>query len=393
VRHIAQAVALLLAVAATPPASHARKRSPLVQSVDIQIPVPPTPVRIAGRRHLVYELHMTNLGADDAELVGVDIEDAGRRARLASYRGSVLAGMLGRPGVRLDVPDRRRIGGGLRAVLFIWLALDERAATPSRLRHRIALDVTRGPGRERVVVEGAIVDVSRDRPVVLGAPVRGGPWVALYDPSMVGGHRTTIYTLDGRARIPARFAIDLVKLGSDGSGARGDRSRVASWHGHGADVIAVADAIVAEARDDMPGAASIGASQGRMPLESASGNYVALDLGGGRFAFYEHLQHGSVRVARGDRVRRGQIIAALGNTGSSSSGPHLHFHVSDANATLAAEGAPWELSGFEVVGAYPSIRAATSGKRWSAAPRGTGGARRMELPAANAVIQFPTDGQ
>ena len=387
---IAHAV-LLLAVAAFPHSSHAQKRRPLVQSVDVQIPVAPTPVRIAGRRHLVYELHITNLGADDATLVAVDIEDAGRRARLASYRGSLLAGMLGRPGV--DVPDRRRIGGGLRAVLFIWLALDERAAIPSRLRHRIALDAGRGPDRESVLLEGAIVDVRRDRPIVLGAPVRGGPWVALYDPSMVGGHRTTIYTIDGRARIPARFAIDLVKLGSDGSGARGDRSRVANWHGHGADVIAVADAIVSEARDDMPGAASIGASRGRMPLESASGNHVALDLGGGRFAFYEHLQHGSVRVRRGDRVRRGQVIAALGNTGSSSSGPHLHFHVSDANATLAAEGVPWELAGFEVVGAYPSIMAATSGKRWSAAPRGTGGARRMELPAANVVIEFPADRQ
>jgi murein DD-endopeptidase len=178
---------LLLAVAAVPHASHAQKRTPLVQSVDVQVPVAPTPVRIAGRRHLVYELHITNLGSDDVQLVAVDIEDAGRRARLASYRGSPLVAMLGRPGVRPDMPDRRRIGGGLRAVLFIWLALDERAAIPSRLRHRIALDATRGPGREPVLLEGAFVEVRRDRPIVLGAPLRGGPWVALYDPPTIDG--------------------------------------------------------------------------------------------------------------------------------------------------------------------------------------------------------------
>ena len=44
-----------------------------------------------------------------------------------------------------------------------------------------------------------------------------------------------------------------------------------------------------------------------------------LDLGDGRFAFYEHLKHGSVRVKPGERVKRGQEIAAVGNSGSSGS--------------------------------------------------------------------------
>jgi murein DD-endopeptidase MepM/ murein hydrolase activator NlpD len=153
-------------------------------------------------------------------------------------------------------------------------------------------------------------------------------------------------------------------------------------------VLAVADAVVAAARDDMPGAELIAASQGPMALENASGNYVTLDLGHGRHAFYEHLKHGSIRVKPGDRVRRGQVIAMLGNTGSSSSGPHLHFHVSDANHPLAAEGLPYELRSFEVLGAYESIAATKSGRRWKTAPRGTGGVRRTELPAANAVIVF-----
>jgi hypothetical protein len=68
--------------------------------------------------------------------------------------------------------------------------------------------------------------------------------------------------MGGKARIPARYAIDWIKLGADGSRARGDESRVASWHGHGAEVLAVADAVVADARDDVPGADSIGASKG-----------------------------------------------------------------------------------------------------------------------------------
>src|SRR5690606_6547976 len=120
--------------------------------------------------------------------------------------------------------------------------------------------------------------VSHDHAPVLGPPLRGGPWVALYDPTLPRGHRTFIYTLDGRARIPARYAIDWVRLAPDGSYASEDNRLVANWHGYGEDVLAVADGIVVEAMDDMASADTIGASQGSMPLEAASGNYIVLDI-------------------------------------------------------------------------------------------------------------------
>ena len=47
-------------------------------------------------------------------------------------------------------------------------------------------------------------------------------------------------------------------------------------------------------------------------LDEADGNHVILSLGGGRYAFYAHLKPGSVRVERGDRVRRGDVLARLG---------------------------------------------------------------------------------
>jgi hypothetical protein len=46
-----------------------------------------------------------------------------------------------------------------------------------------------------------------------------------------------VYTLDGRARIPARFAIDWVKLAEDATHARGDAKSIANWHGDGAEVL------------------------------------------------------------------------------------------------------------------------------------------------------------
>jgi murein DD-endopeptidase MepM/ murein hydrolase activator NlpD len=88
-------------------------------------------------------------------------------------------------------------------------------------------------------------------------------------------------------------------------------------------------------------------------------------------------------------VKSGQVLGLLGNSGSSSSGPHLHFHVADASAELAAEGLPYVFRGFEVVGAFDHISAFTTGEHWKPAPSAAAGKRSLELPAANTVIVFP----
>jgi hypothetical protein len=379
-------VILLLTPIHRPDAAPARPT--LVQSVDIQVPFPPMPVTIAGQRHLAYELHVTNFRPVDVELLRVDVIEGGTGNRLASLRDSQLLEQLSRIGAHVEGTERRRLPAGGRAILYLWLPMESGIAIPRTLQHSIELDLLRPSGRERTVVTDRGHAVRKDAPVTLGAPLHGGPWVALYNPTMVGGHRTSIYTLDGRARIPARFAIDWVRLETDATHARGDDTTVANWHGYGADVLAVADGIIVDAVDDMREGATISAATGPIALENASGNHVTLDLGQARYAFYEHLQHGSIAVKPGERVKRGQVIASLGNSGSSSSGPHLHFHVADAANELAGEGIPYVFQSFEVVGAYDGIDTFRTGERWQPFPAAPA-KRNLELPAANTVIVFP----
>ena len=58
-----------------------------------------------------------------------------------------------------------------------------------------------------------------------------------------------------------------------------------------------------------------------------AGHYVVLDADDEDYDYvFMHLKTGSITVEEGDRVRTGQAIGEVGNTGSST-GPHLHFEI------------------------------------------------------------------
>ena len=114
-------------------------------------------------------------------------------------------------------------------------------------------------------------------------------------------------------------------------------------------MLAVADAVVTATKDGI--AENVPQKTADVvTLENVAGNHVVLDLGKGRFALYAHFQPKSLRVKVGDRVRRGQVLGLIGNSGNSTE-PHLHFHVSDGPSPLGSEGVPYVFDAFEAHGA------------------------------------------
>lgn len=117
-----------------------------------------------------------------------------------------------------------------------------------------------------------------------------------------------------------RDAIDFVGVVDDRT-HRGDGSRLEDFAIFSQPVLAVSDGRITEAVDGLPDLPVGGATRHDM-----AGNHLVLDIGGGHYVLYGHLQQGSVRVRLGEQVRRGQVIGQVGDSGNSGE-PHLHLQV------------------------------------------------------------------
>lgn len=349
-----------------------------VESLDLRVPLQPQPVRIGEQWHMFYELHFTSFAATPITLTDLTIA-ASESAVSERFAGDALAELVAMSGAGKDMSPQTLLPG-MRGV--IYLSLPWVSPIPRELDHRLSVDIQSSKGPTSVVLDQVVTPNTTPLPE-LGPPLRSGTWAALYDPTMERGHRRVLYAVEGHARLPGRFAIDFFGVDERGGTYRNKGERPVDYIGYGADVLAVADGTVVATRDDFVEPKTLADAPGRVSIGDATGVYVALDIGGGRFAFYEHLQPG-LPVKVGQRVRRGDRIGALGLTGQTMT-PHLHFHVANANAPLAAEGMPYHFASYRLLGRYATI-GEFSDKPWQPLPSPR--VIKRSLPEANVVLDF-----
>ncbi len=163
---------------------------------------------------------------------------------------------------------------------------------------------------------------------VLSLPLRG-VWTVTQGP---GGDLTHNTLLGAQA-------WDFMLLEEDGRGADWPADQVEHFHGWACPVLAPADGTVV----------ALESSQPDNPVHAANtfspwGNWLLIAHVEGSCTLLAHLRSGSIGVAAGQRVSRGQELAQVGNSGRSPE-PHLHLQLNEgpwlASRSLPARFGSW----------------------------------------------------
>lgn len=361
---------------ASEPKEHTQK--PLTVGLDTIVDTQPVVFKSGGKWHVAYELHVVNMdkwnyAVQEIDIVPADAPDT----PIATFTGSALADAFTYPGIGAkDAAAPATLRPGEEGVVYLWATADSLDAIPAAVRNKIKVRI--GDYPEALTVNGPSVSIDKKPVVVIAPPLDATNLVAANGPSNTSAHRRALIPVDGHAYISQRYAIDWVEAYPDGKTYQGDEKDNKSYKIYGAEIHSVADGVVTETKDGIPqNIPNADTHAVPITLETIGGNHVIVDIGGGRYAFYAHMQPGSLRVKVGDHVKTGDVLGLVGNTGNSSE-PHLHFDICDASSMLACEGLPYAFASFEVTGS-----ASGDGSSLKAATPIT---RTLEIPAEDDVV-------
>jgi hypothetical protein len=233
------------------------------------------------------------------------------------------------------------------------------------------------------------IPIEREKPLTLVSPLESGLWLARNGPSNTADHRRTFVSVEGVSRIAQRFATDWIMLGPDHQLWKGDSTVNANWYGYRTRIHAVAPGVVVGLHDGI--AENVPLSSERavpITLETAAGNYIIERLDGGALAVYAHLVPGSIRPRVGQRVKTGETIGLLGNSGNSGA-PHLHFHLMrGGDSPLGGEGIPFVFDRYADEGTLTSIDELFGVAPWQPTQNVV---RRRQSPTENMIVRFAVD--
>jgi biotin carboxyl carrier protein len=420
---LAVLAAALLAAGCTSAAPAAAPSAPADATADVAVPDAFTAVVVRplgaptfpflgsdGKYHIVYDLELTNAAAIPATIDKIDVVDAAKPDTvIASYAGTTLVAPDCQAG---DCNRLRRLPSSVAAdnvipaqesrAMLVDFMLDSAEQAPVTVLHHLYAHAAVNPGSKEPVATdylAAPFAVSAGAPRVIGPPVKGDRWIAANGCCLPGfPHRTSLATFNGMLVNGQRFAIDWKQTDESGAFYQGDRTKNESYVDYGAPIYAVADGTITSTVDKLdanapgvlPAADPVLGPQ--ITVETVDGNHIVQDIGGGLYAFYAHLQRGSLLVKPGDVVTKGQVIAKLGNTGNANAS-HMHFHLMNGPSVLGSDGVPYVLDGFTYEGQVPAQAFLDADDYLSGnflqGRLPTPQPRTNELPLFGAIVDFP----
>lgn len=304
-------------------------------TIDVAILPAPAYVEVADHAQLVNcDLHLTNGTGVAWSLAEIQVTVRDRSGAVAWRK--FLSGNGVSPSIA-TIPNRD-LAAGAEQLLLNPLAEFPRDLDLATLE----FELTFARDGDELKVAAKVAPVVRAQAAALHLPLDGR--VVVWDGhDFLSHHRRWDYVFApiralGFTGNTARYSYDLVPVDDHGAMFAGDPKLDASWFGLGRPVRAPADGIVVAVVDSMPDDHEF--DMAAVPADQLViyGNRVLLDHGHGEISMLAHLRQHSARVKPGDRVRAGDVLAAIGASGSALF-PHLHYQLQDG-ADGHAEGLP-----------------------------------------------------
>jgi len=378
--------ALLCSALAIPVNVSAQRPDPKPPQVSVEFFYSPSPIIQHGTPRLVYEMRISNYVPLSYVLDSIEVSTG---PKTFTFSGDTLRDMMRFFGEKDRTAPTRRFEPGRSAVIYFMLRFDKPAEVPRIIRHTLNFTA---PDGSRHALAAQPLDVTQRAPTVVTAPLRGKDWLA--GDSVHNGpdaaHRRTILLEGGQPWLAQRYAIDWVRyrmVNGIATTWSGPEDQNISYFCYDSPIYSVGDGIVADAMDGIPeNTPHSGKYAVDINFINAGGNHVVVDIGNNRYAFYAHMRPGSVKVKVGERVKAGQILGHVGNTGSSTE-PHLHMHIVDHPSFLAGNGVPYGIASFSASGS-PEIIEKPHDEMFF---RNFGPLKpfHADYPANNAALNFP----
>jgi hypothetical protein len=302
-----------------------------------------------GLTHVAFAMQFTNAWGIPATIQSVEVVDPAQgdkvtgTNRVVSIKDEDVTGqvkLLSRPGTMDKTSYSSKIGGGESGVMFFDVTYPNGGAVPCVIALRVHALQPENPHMQESTVTSPPIKISSQSAIVLAPPFKGDGWMNVNGCCLeVGPHRFVTNPMNGTLDPSEQFAIDWIKVDDQGKAFRTDGKKPEDWLCYGVEVLAVGPGIVVEAMRDLPDEPP-GVAPNNLKVAEIAGNHVILDLGGGRYAMYAHFAPHSLVVHVGDHVRAGDKLGLLGNSGNTT-GPHLHFQISDRPSTLDVTSLPF----------------------------------------------------
>lgn len=318
----------------------------------------PVPAPALKETLLIYELQLVNQGKNTLTVGLIEIFDQNDQ-KLMEYSVDKLAQNHFVYNEKGKVPSTKiELEQGMGAFVYLWIPLTTVKQLPTHLKHIIwTAELLDNKKEAYTQAHHYGIEVSKEKPVVLSPPLEGKNWIAVAAPSPSSYHRRTILPIEGKFYLAQRYAIDWEQVCYDGKTVQGNFFENANWLAFGEPVYASADGIVSKMQDGVPLNTPPKLPTPSVKIGDIAGNYVIIKIRQNDRDYYvlnAHMQPGSIKVKEGDKIKQGQIIGLLGNSGNSAA-PHLHLHVADANDPLKAEGVPFIFHSVNVAGKMEEI--------------------------------------